>query len=186
MDEQLPQEKEIKFKKLSSNYVLWLKRQRNNLFKGDLASETTKKYYLMKTLAQTWTYPKQCSFFSWVWRNNLKFQSLQYLSLCIPDMNTDRITVWVRLAGSSGDCLIHLPISGQGHLQQVAQGNVLLSVEYLQGYRLQSLSGNLFRCLIASVKRSFSLSLNGTLCILICLLPLILPLVPMRRVYLQL
>ena len=89
-------------------------------------------------------------------------------------MNSDRITGWMTLAETSGDYLIHLPFSGQGHLQQVAQGHVLLTFVYLQVYRLQVFLRNIFHCLATSLKK-FSLMIKcNFLYFNFCLLPLVL------------
>ena len=53
------------------------------------------------------------------------------------------ITEWLRLDRSSGDHLVQLLCSEQGHMQHSAQDCVQSGFEYLQGWRLHNLSGKL-------------------------------------------
>lgn len=50
------------------------------------------------------------------------------------------ITIWLRLSGTSGDCLVHCPGSSQGQLDWAAQELVQMDFEYLQDWRLQVFS----------------------------------------------
>ena len=54
-----------------------------------------------------------------------------------------RVTEGLRWEGTSGGHLVQPPLLKQGHLQPVDQDRVQTACEYLQGWRLYSLSGQL-------------------------------------------
>ena len=75
------------------------------------------------------------------------------------------ITKQVRLEETSGDHLIQSPCSKTDQLQQVTQDCVLLGFYYLWGWRLYSLLGDLFQCLIIlTVKNLFLMFKQNFLC----------------------
>lgn len=81
------------------------------------------------------------------------------------------------LEGTSGDHLVQPLCSETDQLQQVTQDCVLLGFCYLKGWRLYSLLGNPFQCLInLTVKKLFLMFKQNFWCFNLCPLHLILSL----------
>lgn len=85
--------------------------------------------------------------------------------------------VWIVTESQSGNCLINLSFSVQGHLQEAAQGLTQLSFEYLQGHVLHSLPGKLIPVLNQIMEKNISLTMKWIfLYFNLCLLTLVLSL----------
>jgi len=89
--------------------------------------------------------------------------------------------------GTSGDCLLHLPCSKQGQLQQIAQGRVQSGFKYVQdGDPTTSLS-NLFQGLTILIAEKCFVTLSGISWISVCAhCPWSCHSVPWRKVWLHL
>lgn len=63
-----------------------------------------------------------------------------YCAVTKSSSSDHRITEWLKLAATSGNHLVQFPMLKQGHAHQVAQGHILWCFQYLQRWRLHSLS----------------------------------------------